>query len=131
MSIIKRIPVYYTDEDGFYDLYCKSENCEACFGTNPEGEPNGYGCEDRDEYDGDGNNHLLENSSNTQWVELKDYRQLEDNAEEAVKFLLADIKKHFDTHGDCFSGEDLHILYKMKLVEKLTGKTYEQLKEDV
>ena len=38
------------DENELIDEYCKSQNCSACNGTDINGEPNGYGCPDMEEY---------------------------------------------------------------------------------
>jgi hypothetical protein len=38
------------DEDAIGDAFCLSQGCSECQGSDYNGEPNGYGCEGRDNF---------------------------------------------------------------------------------
>ena len=40
----------YTDEDELIDEYCEKQGCTACNGTDVNGEANGYGCPQMQEW---------------------------------------------------------------------------------
>ena len=52
----------YKDEDILGDLFCESRNCTECVGIDHNGEPNGYGCEGRDDFIEANAESLVENS---------------------------------------------------------------------
>lgn len=49
------------DEDKHGDRYCKKMKCQACVGTDENGNPNGYGCYCRDVYISRRYNAILKN----------------------------------------------------------------------
>jgi hypothetical protein len=38
-------------ENRLIDLYCKQQECKACYGTGIDGEPNGYGCKGLNQFE--------------------------------------------------------------------------------
>lgn len=38
------------DNELYANRYCNKENCKECDGVDYNGEPNGYGCSDQDDY---------------------------------------------------------------------------------
>ena len=38
------------DVDRFTERYCAKVGCRECNGTDMNGEPNGYGCQDQEDY---------------------------------------------------------------------------------
>ena len=47
---IEEINVYYKDVEALEERFCKINDCTACNGSDPNGEPNGYGCDTRDKW---------------------------------------------------------------------------------
>lgn len=88
--------IYYYDSEALDDMYCNEHNCHSCDGTDMSGEPNGYGCDARedatmkliesgkyDEIPTDGNSKKL-------FVSLDDYEELKKENKE-IKELAGEI----------------------------------------
>lgn len=70
---------YYVNEDEFLDVFCKQHDCNDCAaGTDQNGEPYSYGCDDRDYWLGDEEHQLIEDCDYTVFVSLDDYLILEE-----------------------------------------------------
>jgi len=67
------------DEDKYADKFCREQNCRLCYGTDFNGEPNGYGCTAQDEYISKWFNSIL-------YRRKKKLKQLQEDGDE----LLAD-----------------------------------------
>jgi len=42
--------IYLTQSEYIEKIFCQNENCSECFGTDHNGEPNGYGCESAERF---------------------------------------------------------------------------------
>ena len=50
MEELKPLNDFYLDPEQLDEEYCSRVNCQACEGTDQNGEPNGYGCSSRDNW---------------------------------------------------------------------------------
>lgn len=51
---------HYICEDDLGDEYCSNTGCKECFGSDYNGEPNGYGCVGRDKFIEDNEGLILD-----------------------------------------------------------------------
>ena len=63
---------YYSIHDDIEQVFCDINECNECDGTDQSGEPNGYGCEDQEDFCGDEQHQLVENADCTIFVSLED-----------------------------------------------------------
>lgn len=47
---LKGIRKYFYDSEVLENVYCSNNNCHSCDGTDVSGEPNGYGCDAREDW---------------------------------------------------------------------------------
>jgi hypothetical protein len=82
---------YYRDEDDLIDDYCKSVGCSLCHGVDINGEPNGYGCPDLDEFlDENHEKYILEDEELIDFLEkeLQAEKARVEKAEESLEHIL-------------------------------------------
>ena len=87
------ITKYFYDVEALDNLYCNNNDCHSCDGTDMSGEPNGYGCDLRDQWvlDTVESGHYEEiptDENNLKlFVSLEDYEKRIDLLQEEIKCL--------------------------------------------
>lgn len=99
----KPLKDHYIDDDQLGHEFCQRVGCNACFGNDENGEPNGYGCNYQESYVDD-NNDLILNFDDAYFLQTIKLEQLEKENKilrECVEF-YADPEVYIETHNDCY-----------------------------
>ena len=98
---IKPKHIFYFDEDELLDDFCDQVGCHCCDGTDMNGEPNGYGCDEGEKFQDD-NWRLIVNAEDEKYMskirdEIENRRaepRCEVDLHKAIKILGADEDVH-------------------------------------
>lgn len=78
---------YYRSEDELGDEYCQRMGCKSCHGTDDNGEPNGYGCEQADEFYCN-NEHLIMDGDAISFLLEEENKKLAEQVVETIAFCI-------------------------------------------
>jgi len=101
---MKPLLYHYLDEDILGDEYCHRVGCNACFGSDINGEPNGYGCEGRENFTYE-NDELIVDFSTGYFILEKKITELKAKLEkcrEALEFYGHGQWEEFVSYGGIF-----------------------------